>query len=100
MTSPPVVARKTRASYSKVVARSGQRIGRRDGCVIWNRIPFETPVIPAKAGIYCASHFKCVDVDLDSRFRGNDCTWERPWPSNDTSTDARAMRELRMNPRE
>ena len=23
---------------------------------------------------------------VDSRFRGNDCTWERPYLANDTST--------------
>ena len=54
--------------------------------VIWNGIPFETLVIPAKAGIYSASHWKCATDGLDSRFRGNDCTWERHCLANDTTT--------------
>jgi len=29
-------------------------------------------VIPAKAGIHSASHWKCAAAGLDSRFRGND----------------------------
>jgi hypothetical protein len=43
-------------------------------------------VIPAKAGIYSASHWKCVADGLDSRFRGNDWCFERDSIANDTST--------------
>jgi type I restriction enzyme M protein len=44
-------------------------------------------VIPAKAGIYSASHWKCAADGLDSRFRGNDqCSEGNPIP-NVTSTD-------------
>jgi hypothetical protein len=43
------------------------------GCgVIWNIIPCETPVIPAKAGIHSTSLWKLAVYRLDSRFRGND----------------------------
>jgi hypothetical protein len=43
-------------------------------------------VIPAKAGIYSASHWKCAADGLDSRFRGNDQCFERNPIPNDTST--------------
>src|SRR5271157_2100217 len=35
------------------------------------------PVIPAEAGIYFASHRKCAEDGMDSRFRGNDRCFER-----------------------
>jgi hypothetical protein len=43
-------------------------------------------VIPAKAGIYSASRWKCAADGLDSRFRGNDQCFERGLIPNDTST--------------
>ena len=71
-------------------------------------MPYETPVIPAKAGIQSVnsafpkvcgvdSRFRGNDCDLerpslakvsgmDSRFRGNDCGLERPCLANDTTT--------------
>src|SRR5438046_2785902 len=54
--------------------------------VICYRILFETPVIPAKAGIHFSSLWKRTEGKLDSRFRGNDCAFERPGLANDTST--------------
>jgi hypothetical protein len=54
--------------------------------VIWNRIPYPTPVIPAKAGIHSANTQKCTIHALDSRLRGNDCGLERPSLANDTAT--------------
>ena len=43
-------------------------------------------VIPAKAGIYSASHRKCAAEGLDSRFHGNDHCFERDPIPNDTTT--------------
>ncbi|PYV34300.1 MAG: hypothetical protein DMG22_06530 [Acidobacteria bacterium] len=43
-------------------------------------------VIPAKAGIYCASHWKCAAEGMDSRFRGNDRSLEGDPIPNDTTT--------------
>jgi hypothetical protein len=43
-------------------------------------------VIPAKAGIQSASHWKCGADGLDSRFRGNDECFEGDPIPNDTST--------------
>src|ERR1019366_3241357 len=43
-------------------------------------------VIPAKAGIYSASHWKCAADGLDSRFRGNDECFDRGPIPNGTST--------------
>jgi hypothetical protein len=43
-------------------------------------------VIPAKAGIYSASPWKCAAEGLDSRFRGNDHCFERGPIPNDTTT--------------
>src|SRR5205823_6697852 len=54
--------------------------------VIWHPIHFETPVIPAKAGIHFSSFWKRAEGKLDSRFRGNDCAFERPGLANDTSS--------------
>jgi hypothetical protein len=54
--------------------------------VAWNGIPFETLVIPAKAGIHTVGGAFPMACGVDSRFRGNDCTWERPFRANDTST--------------
>jgi hypothetical protein len=47
---------------------------------------FHSAVIPAKAGIYFASHRKCGDNRLDSRFRGNDRRFEKGPIPNDTTT--------------
>jgi hypothetical protein len=43
-------------------------------------------VIPAKAGIYSASHWECAADRLDSRFRGNDQCFEGDPIPNDAST--------------
>ena len=63
---------------------------------IWHGIPFETPVIPAKAPVIPAkagiqsvgSAFPKV-CQVDSRFRGNDRSFERPCLANDASTRLR-----------
>jgi hypothetical protein len=52
----------------------------------WNWIPFETLVIPAKAGIHFASHRKYADDGLDSRLRGNDCPRQSAFRANDTTS--------------
>jgi hypothetical protein len=49
-------------------------------------VPFETPVIPAKAEIQSVDSAFPKVCRVDSRFRGNDCGLERPCPANDTST--------------
>ena len=56
------------------------------GGVIWNGINFETPVIPAKAGIQCVGSLLAKICGVDSRFRGNDCDFERRCAANTTST--------------
>ena len=62
--------------------------GRNAGAgVICNGIPFEILVIPAKAGIQSVGGAFPMACGVDSRFRGNDCTWERPCLANDTSTE-------------
>jgi|SRR5208282_1365883 len=43
-------------------------------------------VIPAKAGIYSARHWKCAAGGVDSRLRGNDRCFEGDSNPNDTST--------------
>jgi hypothetical protein len=48
--------------------------------------PMPGAVIPAKAGIYSAIHWKCAADGLDSRFRGNDRCFERDPIPNDTTT--------------
>src|SRR5437016_1012265 len=48
-------------------------------------------VIPAKAGIHSASHWKCTAEGLDSRFRGNDRCFERDPIPNDATIVPRAM---------
>ena len=53
--------------------------------VIWNGIPFETLVIPAKAGIQSVGDVFPMACGVDFRFRGNDCTRERPCLANDIS---------------
>jgi hypothetical protein len=57
------------------------------GWAIWNIIPYETPVIPAKAGIQSVDSAFPKDCGVDSRFRGNDCGLERPCLTNDTTTE-------------
>jgi hypothetical protein len=56
--------------------------------VIWDGMPFETPVIPAKAGIQSVDSAFPKVCGVDSRFRGNDCDLQRPCLPNDTSTPA------------
>jgi hypothetical protein len=45
---------------------------------IWNITPYETPVIPAKAGIQSVNSALPKACGVDSRFRGNDCGLEPP----------------------
>jgi hypothetical protein len=54
--------------------------------VIWNRITFETMVIPAKAGIQSGGGVSPMACGVDSRLRGNDGTWDRLCLVNETST--------------
>jgi hypothetical protein len=54
--------------------------------VIWNIIPYVTPVIPAKAGIQSVDSAFPKVCGVDSRFRGNDCSLERPCLAHDTTT--------------
>src|SRR5271157_993033 len=44
-------------------------------------------VIPAKAGIHCASHWKCAADGVDSRLRGNDQCFEGDPIPKDTTTE-------------
>ena len=48
-------------------------------------------VIPAKAGIHSASHWKYAADGLDSRLRGNDWCFERDPIPNDTTTAGRGF---------
>ena len=66
----------------------GNRIRALGSGVIWNIIPYETPVIPAKAGIQSVNSAFPEVCGVDSRFRGNDCGLERPCLANDTTTRA------------
>ena len=52
-------------------------------------IPYETPVIPAKAGIQSFDGAFPKGCGVDSRFRGNDYDFERPCLANDTGTERR-----------
>jgi len=72
--------------------------GARQGSgVIWNQVPFDTQVIPAKAGIHSPNLRKYAVYGLDSRpsagsgqaFRGNDCGFQCACLANDTSTRRR-----------
>jgi hypothetical protein len=54
--------------------------------VIWNGIPYEPRVIPAKAGIQSVESAFPKVCRVDSRFRGNDDGLERPCLANDTTT--------------
>jgi hypothetical protein len=54
--------------------------------VIWDGIPFDTLVIPAKAGIQSVDGAFPKVFGVDSRLRGNDCGLERPCRANDTTT--------------
>jgi hypothetical protein len=51
---------------------------------MWNGSPFETPVIPAKAGIHSPEGVFPNLYGIDSRFRGNDCDLQRSYLANDT----------------
>src|SRR5208337_97972 len=68
------------------------------GGVICNGIPYEAPVIPAKAGIQSEDSAFPKACGVDSRFRGNDRGLERPCLPNDTTTPARpsAMRPWKL----
>ena len=54
--------------------------------VIWDCIPYEPPVIPAKAGIQSVDRAFPRVCGVDSRFRGNDDGLERPCLANDTTS--------------
>jgi hypothetical protein len=59
--------------YSTIVADSSQLSSVVLGTVfICNGIPFESPVIPAKAGIQFVNGAHPKACRVDSRFRGND----------------------------
>ncbi len=45
------------------------------------------PVIPAQAGIQSVGSVFSVRWEVDSRLRGNDCAWLRPYCTNETTTD-------------
>jgi len=64
--------------------------------VIWRGVRFETPVIPAKAGIQSVDSASPKVCGVDSRFRGNDCDFQRPGLANDTTTIRGADRFLRV----
>jgi hypothetical protein len=53
---------------------------------ILNGIPFETPVIPAKAGIQPGQRAFPNVCGVDSRFRGNDCDLQCPCLTNEAGT--------------
>jgi hypothetical protein len=55
--------------------------------VIWDGIAFDTPVIPAKAGIHSMDSAFPKVCGVDSGFRGNDCRLQRPCLANDTSAE-------------
>ena len=63
---------------------------------IWNGIPFETQVIPAKAGIQSVDRAFPEVCRVDSRFRGNDCDFERPRRANDASSIPPADMDFRV----
>jgi hypothetical protein len=71
---------------NKPTADAGSRPQEPGGRVIWNRIAFESPVIPAKAGIQSVGGAFPMARRVDSRFRGNDRASERPVLANDTAT--------------
>jgi AbrB family looped-hinge helix DNA binding protein len=55
--------------------------------VIWDVIPFDATVIPAKAGIQSVDGTFPKTCGVDSRLRGNDCSLEHPCGANDATTD-------------
>src|SRR5208283_4892007 len=55
-------------------------------------------VIPAKAGIHSASHWKYAADGLDSRLRGNDRCFERVPIPNDTTTPHRNIARSNFHP--
>jgi hypothetical protein len=65
----------------KVYAKANAQAG---ASIIWNGIAFETLVISAKAEIQSVDGAFPMACEVDSRFRGNDCTWECPCLANDT----------------
>jgi len=56
------------------------------GSVILGGMPFETPVIPAKAGMQFFDGASAKGCRVDSRFRGNDRGLQRPCLANGAST--------------
>jgi hypothetical protein len=53
--------------------------------VVWNRIPFALPVIPATAGIQSVGGAFPMACEVNSRLRGNDGTWARPYLANEST---------------
>jgi hypothetical protein len=49
------------------------------------------PVIPAKAGIQSSDSLFLKTRGVDSRFRGNDCGFERSSLANDTRTEIQVV---------
>jgi len=86
---PAAVARANQNRYYATFPQVGFLKPVAGAGVIWNGIPFETLVIPAKAGIQSVISAFPMACGVDSRFRGNDCTSERPCLANDTSTRSR-----------
>ena len=89
--------------HAQTGLEAADREGESDGAlagggVIWDGIPFETPVIPAKAGIQSVDSGFLKVCRVDSRFRGNDCGLQRPCLANDISTrlvlKTQALRKL------
>jgi len=64
--------------------------------LIWNRIPFDTPVIPAKAGIQSVGGEFPMACRVDSRLHGNDCARERACLANDTTTECHGFGSMRF----
>jgi hypothetical protein len=80
-----------RAHRTYFAAPASQTPVRPGGGVICGKRALPGVVIPAKAGIHFASHWKCADDGLDSRLRGNDGCFERDSIPNDATTVPPAM---------
>ena len=85
MVATPLRNEAVKPSMSLTVEESQVRAIEGAG-VIWTGIPFENLFIPAKAGIPSVGGAFPMGCRVDSRLRGNDCTWDRPFLANDTRT--------------
>jgi hypothetical protein len=79
-----------RAPHADASPTLTEHVPQKEGGVIWNGIHFETPVIPAKAGIQSVDILFPKTCGVDSRFRGNDCGLVGPCLANDTTTQLSA----------